>query len=143
MKKIALLLLLAASLLAQRGNINWTQIRIQDPIPLPGNNPLVIKLSAGHTENGLCVQNSAGATLFCVDKDGNVKTYGTGGGKVQLYGSASGSVTLAVPAAAGTRIATFPAATGTVALTSAVTASGSACAITAITAGIITAATCN
>jgi hypothetical protein len=113
-KKLILLVLLAAACLAQRGNVNWTQIRIQDPIPLPGNNPLVIKLSSGHTANGLCVQSYAGATLFCVDKDGNISTYGTGGGEVTLYGSTSGSVTLKVPAVAGNNTITFAAATGTV-----------------------------
>jgi len=107
-------LALGALCLAQRGNINWTQIRIQDPIPLPGNNPLVITLSAGHTANGLCVQNSAGSNLFCIDKDGNITTYGAGGGEVTLYGSTSGSITLKVPAVAGTNTITFAAATGTV-----------------------------
>ena len=142
MKKIFLLLLLAAVCVAQRGNINWTQIRLQDPIPLPGNNPLIIKLSQGHTANGLCVQSYAGATLFCIDKDGNMQTFGAGGGRVQLYGSTSGSVVLAVPTAAGSNTATFPAATGTVMLEGTVTASGSACTITAITAGKIMGATC-
>ena len=107
-------LALGALCLAQRGNISWTQIRIQDPIPLPGNNPLVIKLSAGHTANGLCMQTSAGVNLFCIDKDGNIITYGTGGGEVTLYGSTSGSITLKVPAVAGMNTITFPASTGTV-----------------------------
>lgn len=131
MKKVILLLLLAAVCLAQRGNVNWTQLQLNTPMQLPGNNPFVIKLSSGHTANGFCVQSYAGVNLFCVDASGNVNTYASGGGQVVLYGATSGSVTLSVPAVAGTRTPSLS-----------VNASGTSCTITAITAGIVTAATC-
>ena len=145
-----MLVLVVAAITAQQGNINWTQIRLSDAIPLPGNAPLVVKLTSGHTANGFCVQNTGGTNLFCVDKDGNalitggnkVQISGAGGGRVQMSGATSGSVTLAVPATAGTNTITLPASTGTLALKTGVTVTGSCCTITAITEGIITAATC-